>query len=113
MDSGWRPATGIPASGEQLPLLAGHPGPLTIGHLAGLVARTAGLGGALEISALGDDAGKGASLAVEASDGASAYGTRPWLTVVEELGAWPSTTNHRRLWYPRRMGAGVRGMGHS
>jgi hypothetical protein len=35
---------------------------------------------------------------VEASDGASAYGTRPWLTVVEELGAWPTTTNHRRLW---------------
>ena len=57
MDSGWRPATGIPASGERLPLLAGHPGPLTIGHLAGLVARTAGLGGALEISALGDGAG--------------------------------------------------------
>jgi hypothetical protein len=40
----------------------------------------------------------GASLTVESSDGASAYGTRPWLTVVDELGAWPQTTNHRRLW---------------
>ena len=67
--------------------------------LAGLVSRTPGLGGALEISPRSVTVrSSGASLVVEASDGASAYGTRPWLTVVEELGAWPSTTNHRRLW---------------
>src|SRR5829696_10177134 len=35
MDNGWRPAAGgLPAGGERLPLLAGHPGPLTIGHRA-------------------------------------------------------------------------------
>jgi hypothetical protein len=32
LDSGWRPAAGLPASGERLPLLAGHPGPLVSGH---------------------------------------------------------------------------------
>lgn len=40
----------------------------------------------------------GATLTVESADGASAYGLRPWLTLVDELGAWPSTANHRRLW---------------
>ncbi|GAA6527957.1 hypothetical protein [Intrasporangium sp. DVR] len=40
----------------------------------------------------------GATLAVETADGASAYGLRPWLTLVDELGVWPATANHRRLW---------------
>jgi phage terminase large subunit-like protein len=40
----------------------------------------------------------GASLTVETADGASAFGLRPWLTIVDELGVWPSTANHRRLW---------------
>ena len=40
----------------------------------------------------------GATLTIESSDGASAYGTRPWLTIVDELGVWPGTANHRRLW---------------
>ncbi|MFP5198678.1 hypothetical protein [Micrococcus luteus] len=42
--------------------------------------------------------GTGASLSIETSDGASAYGTRPWLTVVEELSMCPSTQNYRQLW---------------
>lgn len=67
--------------------------------LAGLVGRTPGLSGAVDLAARSVTVkATGASLTVEASDGASAYGTRPWLTVVDELGAWPSTTNHRRLW---------------
>lgn len=67
--------------------------------LAGLVGRTPGLPGALTLGARAATVkATGATLAVEASDGASAYGTRPWLTVVDELGAWPGTTNHRRLW---------------
>lgn len=40
----------------------------------------------------------GASMTVESADGASAFGLRPWLTVVDELGVWPASTNHRRLW---------------
>lgn len=67
--------------------------------LAGLVGRTPGLSGAVEVSARSMTVkATGATLVVESSDGASAYGTRPWLTVVDELGAWPSGTNHRRLW---------------
>lgn len=67
--------------------------------LAGIVARTPGLAGAVDLKALTVTVRKsGASLSVETSDGASAYGTRPWLSVVDELGVWPNTTNHRRLW---------------
>lgn len=40
----------------------------------------------------------GATLAIENSDGASAYGLRPWLTVCDELGLWPGTSNFRTLW---------------
>lgn len=40
----------------------------------------------------------GASLTVETADGASAFGLRPWLTIVDEIGVWPTTTNHRHLW---------------
>ncbi|UMG94159.1 hypothetical protein [Nocardioides sp. TF02-7] len=66
--------------------------------IGGLVGRS-GLGGAVEVSARSVTVrATGASLAVEASDGASAYGLRPWLTVCDELGMWPATTNHRALW---------------
>lgn len=69
--------------------------PDTIG---GLVHRS-GLGGAVELSARSVTVrATGASLTVEASDGASAYGLRPWLTVCDELGMWPATSNHRTLW---------------
>jgi hypothetical protein len=40
----------------------------------------------------------GATLSVEASDSASAFGTKPWLTVVDEAAQWPDTRNHERLW---------------
>ncbi len=40
----------------------------------------------------------GATLDVMTSDGASAYGLRPWLCIVDELPMWPSTSNHRALW---------------
>jgi len=66
--------------------------------IGGLVHRS-GLGGAVEVSARSVTVrATGASLTVEASDGASAYGLRPWLTVCDELGMWPATTNHRALW---------------
>jgi hypothetical protein len=40
----------------------------------------------------------GATLTVESADGASAFGLRPWLTVVDELGVWPNGANHQNLW---------------
>lgn len=67
--------------------------------LAGIVGRTPGLSGAVELGARSVRVrSSGAVLSVETSDGASAYCTRPWLSVVDELGVWPSTTNHRRLY---------------
>lgn len=72
---------------------------LFIDAVAGIVGRTPGLGGALEVGARAVTVKSShATLSVEASDGASAYGTRPWLTVVDELAMWPATTNYRRLW---------------
>lgn len=67
--------------------------------LAGFVTRTPGLAAAVELGARSVTVrATGATLAVESSDGASALGTRPWLTVADELGVWPRTANHRRLW---------------
>lgn len=64
----------------------------------GFIVRS-GLSGLVEVGAsVVAVRSTGATLRIESSDGASAYGTRPWLTVADELGAWPSTTNHRRLW---------------
>lgn len=40
----------------------------------------------------------GATLSIEASDSASAFGTRPWLVVADEVALWPDTSNHARLW---------------
>jgi len=67
--------------------------------IAGFVARTSGLAGAIDVGARSVTVrSTRATLSVETSDGASALGTRPWLTVADELGVWPSTANHRRLW---------------
>ncbi len=73
-------------------------GALDVDAASGLVDRTPGLGGAVEVQALKALARSGASVEVLAADGASAFGLRPWLMIVEELGQWPSTRTHRRLW---------------
>lgn len=39
-----------------------------------------------------------AVLSVASSDGASALGKRPWLQVVDEVAAWPSSADHSALW---------------
>lgn len=63
------------------------------------LAERTGLIGALDFTSRTVSVKRGgASLTVETADGASAFGLRPWLTVVDELGVWPSTANHRRLW---------------
>jgi hypothetical protein len=67
--------------------------------LAGFASRTPGLGGAVKL-----EAGRAtvirssATLQVEASDAASAFGKRPWLVTIDELSQWPRTPNHTRLW---------------
>jgi len=66
--------------------------------IGGLVQRS-GLGALIEVTGRAvTNRQTGASLAVESSDGASAYGLRPWLSIVDEMGMWPSTDNHRALW---------------
>lgn len=63
------------------------------------LAERSGLLGLVEIGARSLTVRRtGATLSVETADGASAYGMRPWLTLVDELGVWPATANHRRLW---------------
>jgi phage terminase large subunit-like protein len=72
---------------------------LVVDAVDGFVRRTDGLAGALEVGPSRVTARRsGATLTVQAADGASAFGTRPWLTVVDEVGVWPATANHRRLW---------------
>lgn len=72
---------------------------LLLDSIAGFVDRTEGLAGALDVAASRVTVkATGATLDVEASDAASAFGLRPWLVVVDELAQWPSTANHRRLW---------------
>ncbi len=67
--------------------------------LAGLVARTPELAGAVKVEVRRVTAlDTGATLEVLASDAASAFGLRPWLFVADELSAWPTTPGHRRLW---------------
>jgi hypothetical protein len=66
---------------------------------AGFVARTPGLAGAVELGARTVTVREtGASLSVESSDAASAWGRIPWLIVCDELTSWPQTQNHQRLW---------------
>jgi hypothetical protein len=64
----------------------------------GFVART-GLSGVVDIGSRSVTCrATGATLTIEASDSASAFGTRPWLVLVDEVAMWPDTANHDRLW---------------
>lgn len=65
--------------------------------LAGFIARS-GLSALVESSVrMFTNKQTGASISVESSDGASAFGARPWFTVLDEFSLWPSTGNYRRL----------------
>ena len=71
---------------------------LTMEALRGFIDR-AQLSAQLRVSARSvTSTANAAQLVVETGDGASALGKRPWLTVVDELAAWPNTQNHRTLW---------------
>jgi phage terminase large subunit-like protein len=65
---------------------------------AGLADRTPALSSAVAVQALKVVGRSGATVEVLAADGASAFGLRPHLLIVEEFAAWPQTRNSRRLW---------------
>jgi len=72
---------------------------LALDSLRGFVERTPGLSGALTVEARRVIVrATGASVEVLASDGASAFGLRPWRFVVDEFAAWPRSPNHEMLW---------------
>ena len=72
---------------------------LLLDALGGFVQRTPGLAGAVTVETHRAVVNAtGASLTVESSDDASSWGRRPWLSVVDELAAWPDASRPRRLW---------------
>jgi len=71
---------------------------LLVDAAAGLTDRTPGLRSAVTVQALKIAGRSGASVEVLSADGASAFGLRPHLVVIEEFAQWPQTRNSRRLW---------------
>jgi phage terminase large subunit-like protein len=67
--------------------------------IKGFAARTDGLSGALKIDTYRVTNQKtGASLAIEASDDASAWGGKPPFVIADELAQWKATAGPRSLW---------------
>jgi hypothetical protein len=71
---------------------------LLLDAASGIVDRTSALRSVVDVQALKIVARSGASVEVLAADGASAYGLRPHLMILDEFPAWPETRNMRRLW---------------
>lgn len=72
---------------------------LLLDALAGLVGRTPGLAGAVQLGSwLVTNKATGATVTVEPADAASAYGHRPALVITDELAQWPSTRGAKKLW---------------
>ncbi len=72
---------------------------LLVDAVAGFVARTPEIGGALRVDSYRVSAERsGASLEALASDEASSWGLKPKLMVVDEFGQWKSTSGPRRFW---------------
>jgi len=69
---------------------------LLVDALAGFVARTPGLGGAITVDRYTASTPTGARLEVIPADAASSYGLRASLFVVDELTQWPSA--NRDVW---------------
>jgi hypothetical protein len=67
--------------------------------IRGFVHRTPGLAAVLDLkSRQVINRSNGAALEILPADGASSWGLRPHLVVVDEWAQWPSTRNHRELW---------------
>jgi phage terminase large subunit-like protein len=74
-------------------------GRLLVDAVAGYVARTPELRGALEVGSYRVTAPRsGSVLEVLAADAPSAWGLKPAFLVVDELAAWESTAGPRRVW---------------
>jgi len=74
-------------------------GRLLIDAIAGFQMRTSLLQGAFEIQSYRVVfPRKDVVLEILAADAPGAWGLRPWLTIVDELAQWPSTTGARTLW---------------
>lgn len=74
-------------------------GRLLVESLAGFVARTPELAGALRVDTYKATATRtGSTLEVIAADAPSAYGARPAFLVVDELAQWATTAGPRHLW---------------
>jgi hypothetical protein len=72
---------------------------LILDSIAGFTERTPGLADLVEVGARTVTCrATGATLSVESSDSASAFDTRPYFTVVDEVAQWPDTSNFGRLW---------------
>lgn len=72
---------------------------LLIDAVRGFVLRNPSLASVLKVEARRIVATTtGAALNVLPADSASAYGLRPWLTVIDELSVWPSTSNSLGMW---------------
>jgi phage terminase large subunit-like protein len=71
---------------------------LDVDAASGLVDRTPALRSVVDVQSVKIAARSGASVEVLSADGASAFGLRPHLLVVEEFGQWPMTRGYRRLW---------------
>jgi hypothetical protein len=72
---------------------------LLIDSIAGFVDRTPEIGSALKVDSYQvTNQRTGASLAVMASDDASAWGLLPYFMVVDEFAQWKTTSGPRRLW---------------
>jgi phage terminase large subunit-like protein len=72
---------------------------LLVDALAGLVMRTPGIGGALQVDRWRVTATRtGASLEVLPADGPSAWGLLPVLAIVDEVAQWKSTPGPKMVW---------------
>lgn len=72
---------------------------LLLDSAAGFADRTPELGSALTVGASTLTAARtGATLTIESSDDASAFGKRPAFTIVEEFSIWKTTRGPTRLW---------------
>jgi hypothetical protein len=66
--------------------------------IAGFVARTPALAGALTVNNFTITSRSGSVLEVMASDSASAWGLKPAFAMLDEWCQWPDTQNSRTLW---------------
>lgn len=73
-------------------------GRLLTDSIAGFVARTPELRGALTVDAYKVTSASGSVLEILAADAASAFGLRPAFLIVDELAQWASTAAPRALW---------------